>query len=288
VVTIETSRSTGGLLIRDGRSINRYSPRMKRLAVICLIGCSGSSTHPPTAPLEPPAASTACYSGMSRGMGQTARTIARRTIDPAAHQIIEDVSNDDSGAHGAKTFHVVMSVTGEQFTMKETGGAFTGTGTLAGEPWKWTSWTSTSQIPQTTITVESEDELTPTGMTATKNIKQDGKLIGTTTEELKSFDCADWDKAKAALALPALDPGTCDRACRNYATLKFWQRADADIAALPEAKRAAAHKQREADLAGKIDAGVGACATSCLESNNATQTACMGGATSVEQLEACE
>jgi hypothetical protein len=35
-------------------------------------------------------------------MGQRARTLVRRTIDPAAQQIVEDVSHDDASSHSVK------------------------------------------------------------------------------------------------------------------------------------------------------------------------------------------
>ena len=236
------------------------------------------SSHPPTtSPVAAPVASTACYAGYSSGMGQRARTIARRTVDPAAHQIIEDRSHDDAGAHGAKSFHVVMTVDGDHFTMTESGGAFSGTGTLVGEPWQWSAWTSVSQIPNAGITIESSDELTSAGMKATKQIKKDGKLLATTTDELQTIDCADWDSVKAALAVPILDRAACDRACRNFATLKFWDHIGPDD-----------HAPHEAELASKLEAGLPACVTQCLAANNPTQTACMGAATSVADLAACE
>ena len=257
------------------------------LLVVGLVACSGPAARPPTAPARPPAASTACYAGVSTGMGQRARTIARRTIDPAARQIVEDVSHDDAGAHGAKRFHVVMTVDGDQFTMTEAGGAFSGTGNLVGEPWRWTAWTSTSKIPHTAITVEADDEVTETTLRSTKKIVQDGKLLATTTEELVAFDCADWDKVVAALAVPALDAAGCERACRNFATLRYWQRADAELAARPDADRAAARAQKTSELEAKLAAGAAACAKTCLEANNAVQTACIAGATAAEQLDAC-
>lgn len=257
------------------------------LLVVTLAACSGPTAHPPTTPTAPPTASTACYAGVSIGMGARARTIARRTVDPAARQIIEDVSHDDAGAHGAKSFHVVMTVDGDRFAMTEARGAFTGTGNLVGEPWRWTAWTSTSTIPHTAITVEADDEVTPTTLRSTKRIVQAGKLLATTTEELAAFPCADWDKAVAALAVPALDAAACDRACRNFATLRYWQRADAELAALPAADQAAARTRKTAELDAKLDAGTPACATTCLEANNAVQTACIAGATAAAQLDAC-
>lgn len=265
---------------------------MSRLAVVLPLVLLGCSAPPPVAPVAPvagppPAASTTCYAGVSRGMGQTARTIARRTVDPAARRILEDVTREEAGPRGPQSFHVVFEVDGDHFTMTETGGAFTGSGTLAGEPWRWTSWTSTAKIPHTTIEVESDDELTPIGLKAAKQIRRDGKVIATTAEELQTFDCAEWATYEAALAVPVLDAAACERACRNYATLRFWQRADGELAALPEAARADARSRKTAELADKLAPGVADCASQCLAANNATQTACMGAATTVDALTAC-
>ena len=261
--------------------------RLFGLPVLSLLaGCPGPAAPPPVV-VALPAASTTCYAGLSNGMGQSARTIARRTVDPTARTITEDVSHDDSGPHGAKSFHVVMTVTGDHFTMTETGGAFAGDGTLAGEPWKWTAWASKAQIPKVGIEVDSDDELTETGMKATKKISQNGKVLATTVDDLKTFDCAQWDAVKAALAVPALDDAACDHACRNYATLKFWQAADAEIAALPEAARASKHAGKAAELTSKLDAGVPACVHQCVEANDAVSAHCMAEAKSVDALAAC-
>jgi hypothetical protein len=201
----------------------------------------------------------------------------RRTVDPRARQIVEDVSHGDAGAHRVTQFHVVMDVAGDRFTMKETGGAFTGTGTLTGEPWRWTSWTSTSQLAGAGagIAVESDGEFTEAGIQIADQIRKGGDVVGTTAEQLKPFDCAEWDKATATLATPVLDRAACDRACRNYASLKYWSVADGEIASLPPAARDDARKQKSAELATKLDAGMATCVTQCLSADNAAQTACM-------------
>lgn len=221
-------------------------------------------------------------------MGQRSQTIARRIVNPAAKTITEDISHDRVSTRGSPSFHVVMAVDGDHFTMTETTGAFTGTGTLVGQPWQWTSWSSVSQIANTTITVESHDELTATGLRAQKQIKQDGKVIATTVDDLRAFECAQWDDAKAALLTPVLDRPSCDRACRNYATLKFWDRAEPALSALPEADRAAAHAAKATELADQLAAGIETCIGTCLASNNPRQAACWGDATSVAQLAACD
>jgi hypothetical protein len=262
---------------------------MKSLVVaVVLAACSGSTARS-TNPGRPlPDASTACYAGMSIGMGQSARTIARRSVNPVAGTITEDVTHDEGGAAGAKTFHVVMQVEGDHFTMTETGNAFRGSGTLAGEPWQWTAWSSTSEIPNTGISVTSDDELTASGMTAIKQIKRNGKVVATTKDELKTFDCAEWDKAVAALAQPPLASGGCERACKNFAQLKYWERADAEISSLPVADQTGARARKSSELETQLAAGLPTCVATCIESNNSTQTACIAAAASVGDLGACE
>lgn len=263
-------------------------------AAACAGGSSSSVAPGPTLTEAPAAtaavATTACYQGLSSGAGQRVRTLARRGVDPVARQIVEDVLHDDAGGRGPRSFHVVMTVDGARFTMAETGGGFTGTGTLVGEPWKWTSWTSTSQVAGAGagIEVESHDELTATGMIAHKQIRKAGALVATTVDELTSFDCAGWDQAKAQLAVPVLDDALCDRACRRFATLKFWVAADAEIAALPAAARDEARRKKTAELTSKLDAGAPACIAQCRSANNAAQTTCIAQAPSIDQLGACE
>jgi hypothetical protein len=256
--------------------------------VSLLVGCSGPAAPAPAVPAPPPAKSTLCYAGLTTGLGQRARTVMRRTVDPTARQIVEDVSHGDTGAHRVTQFHVVMDVAGDRFTMKETGGAFTGTGTLTGEPWRWTAWTSAWKPVGVGIEVESEGELTETEIKIASQIRKDGNVVGTTAEQLKPFDCAEWDKATATLATPVLDGAACDRACRNYASLKYWSVADGEIARLPPADRDDARKQKAAELATKLDAGTATCVRQCLSADNATQTACMGDAKSLEELAACD
>ncbi len=236
------------------------------------LGCSGGARavppQPPAATL--PAPSTHCYAGVSSGMGQQTRTVARRTMNPAAGEIIEDVSNDDQGAHGQNHFHVVMTVTGDAFTMAETGGAFAGTGTLEGEPWAWTSWRSVATIPNAGIEVTSSDDVTPSGMVASKEIRQGGKVVATTHEELKAFECAKYDAAIAELSVAPVDPAVCERACRNYASLKL----------------AAAGKPAD-EIDAMIASGLGECVQQCVAANNGKQTTCLAEASTVTDASGC-
>ena len=262
---------------------------MKRLAVLlALAACSGApGPQPrPTLAAAPVAPTTACYQGTSSGAGQRVRTLVRRTMDPDAHQIVEDVVHGDAGAVTA--FHVVMAVTDATFTIRETAGGVTGTGTLTGPAWQWTSWSSTSQRTADGLEIESRHELTPTGRTAHKQVRKAGAVVATLVDELTTFDCAEWDTSKAALAVPALDDALCDRACRRFATLRYEAAAAAEIAALPADQRDEAKRRRAAGLTAKLDAGAPACIAQCRAANNPAQTTCLARAASLDQLAACD
>lgn len=265
---------------------------MKRIAVVIAAACSSAPAPAPgptlAAPAEASAPVTTCYQGVSSGAGQRVQTVSRRTVDRANRQIVEDVARGDAG--DVKAFHVVSKVDGNAFTMAEAGGAFTGSGTLTGPAWQWTSWVSRSaqQLGGASLEVESHDELTATGRIAHKEIRRDGAVVATAIDELTTFDCAGWDAARAALAVPALDDALCDRACRRFATIKFAIGAEAEITKLPEAERDAARRKKADELRGKLDAAAPACITQCRAANNAVQTACLARATSPEQLDACD
>ena len=98
--------------------------------------------------------------------------------------------------------------------------------------------------------------------------------------------------AVLALALLALgackgDPVECEKACRNYATLKYWEKADAEIAALPEDQQAAARADKEAKLEGELEQGMNFCVASCTSANNDDQNACLIAAKTVAEAKAC-
>ena len=266
---------------------------MLRNAVVLglLAGCPGPAPAPPVSPAvasPAPAATTTCYAGVTVGMGQRTRTLVRRSVDPAGAQIVEDVGHDQGEGRGATSLHVVMAVTGDHYTIAEASGAFTGTGTLTGEPWRWTSWRSTTKLASAGIEVESRDELTATNLVTHREIRKDGKVVGTTSEKLAPFDCDAWDRATAELAAPVLDDAACTRGCRNYVRLKFWQASEPKIAALPAAERDAARAEANAALARRLEAGLASCVAQCLDAHNAPQTACLADAKTADQLAACD
>lgn len=83
------------------------------------------------------------------------------------------------------------------------------------------------------------------------------------------------------------DAQQCERACRNRATLVFWQGADAEIAAAPSGQRDALRKRKQVELARELDRGIGMCVSQCQSADNQDQIDCLIAARTPEQAIAC-
>jgi hypothetical protein len=99
------------------------------------------------------------------------------------------------------------------------------------------------------------------------------------------------DARDAPGLLDWLDPpvarAACEAGCRNFATLMFWQRADVEVAAAPEDRRAALRRAKVAELTGMLAAGIDFCVDKCVKARNAAQVACMTTAKTAEAANAC-
>lgn len=93
----------------------------------------------------------------------------------------------------------------------------------------------------------------------------------------------------AALALGACkgDRNKCEQACRNYYTLVYWDKTDAEIAAAPEGARENLKKQRLAEFANRLEGGVEMCVNQCSSANNDEQIDCMMEAKTASAVEKC-
>lgn len=83
------------------------------------------------------------------------------------------------------------------------------------------------------------------------------------------------------------DKNKCEQACRNYAKLAYWKKADAEIAALPEAERENEKKRRLAQYSTQLETGVDLCVNQCVSANNDEMTDCMIEAKTAETVIAC-
>ena len=83
------------------------------------------------------------------------------------------------------------------------------------------------------------------------------------------------------------DPEKCDLACRNYAELVFWEKANAEIDQLPPEQRDAARKEKRAKLSKNLAEGVDMCTSKCVSANNDTDTNCLINAKTAQAAKDC-
>ena len=95
----------------------------------------------------------------------------------------------------------------------------------------------------------------------------------------------------AALALGAGACGAsgpdCDKACRNYFTLHYWDEADKDIAKATPADRDAVRKKKVEQLDPRMQTELGMCLSQCREASSDKEAKCMIEAKSVKAVEDC-
>ena len=92
-----------------------------------------------------------------------------------------------------------------------------------------------------------------------------------------------------ALALAACkgDARKCEAACRNYATLRYWKVAEADITAAPPGERDAVRNRWRGRFPSELENGVELCVSQCQSANNAKDIDCMIAAKTADRAEAC-
>ena len=83
------------------------------------------------------------------------------------------------------------------------------------------------------------------------------------------------------------DRNECEKACRNFFTLTYWKKADAEIAALPAAEREVAKKRKLSEFANMIENGVEMCVSQCASANNDDQVECMTRAKTADEAQTC-
>jgi len=95
-----------------------------------------------------------------------AELLVRRTLEPAADRFVEETARFDPVA-GVKPrlYTVLYQIDGDAFTLEERDGEFSGRGTLSGEPWAWTAWSSVYTLTSG-IRVEAEQRIESDGGTA--------------------------------------------------------------------------------------------------------------------------
>jgi hypothetical protein len=112
------------------------------------------AAEPATAEAVAAAGEVVCFYGPVRESGiaatggaageATADLLLRRTLVPDAARIVEEsVRFDRAGSGRARPYEVVLDVDGDAVALQESEGAYSGTGNLHGEPWRWSAWNVT-------------------------------------------------------------------------------------------------------------------------------------------------
>lgn len=83
------------------------------------------------------------------------------------------------------------------------------------------------------------------------------------------------------------DPVQCEKACRNYGQLVWWENKDKEIAKLPAAQQKEAHKKAVATFTLDMEDGINDCTTQCQSANNDDQIDCMIKAKTPAEAHAC-
>jgi hypothetical protein len=158
--------------------------------------------HPP-APL---AARTDYFEGTTTVMLPGGRTVpggvvlARRTVDPAAGTIVEQViSADPRPGRPATEYLVTMVVSQGRFTMSEASKAFEGEGALEGPAWRWTTWTSTSRLPDGSRVVSADSVVDGQLVVHKRVLSAAGAVVIETVERLAPIDAARFTERRWSL-----------------------------------------------------------------------------------------
>ena len=83
------------------------------------------------------------------------------------------------------------------------------------------------------------------------------------------------------------DPGKCEKAARNFATLTYWKRADAEIAKLPKEQRDADRKKRLSAFTNDLEKHIDFFVQQCVNANNDDQIECMLAAKTGDEAAKC-
>jgi hypothetical protein len=79
----------------------------------------------------------------------------------------------------------------------------------------------------------------------------------------------------------------CDKACRNYFTLHYWDEADREIAKAPPDQRDALRRKKVEELDPRMQGELNMCVSQCREAAGNKEAKCMIEAKTVKDVEAC-
>ncbi len=83
------------------------------------------------------------------------------------------------------------------------------------------------------------------------------------------------------------DAQRCEKAARNFATLTFWKKTDAEIAAAPANQRKELRKKKLAEFTAELEHNIQFWVGQCQSANNDDQIDCMIDAKTAEEALDC-
>jgi hypothetical protein len=83
------------------------------------------------------------------------------------------------------------------------------------------------------------------------------------------------------------DPVQCEKACRNYAELSYWDEAEKEITAAPTEQRDDLRKKKMAEFSEKMSRGIDMCTSKCMSANNDKDIKCLSEARTAKEAKAC-
>lgn len=93
--------------------------------------------------------------------------------------------------------------------------------------------------------------------------------------------------AFTALAACKGDREKCEQAARNYATLTYWKRVNAEIAARPEHERESMRRKKVSEFTNELETKIDTVVSQCQSANNEEQIDCMIAAKTAEAALDC-
>src|SRR5262249_19990228 len=125
--------------------------------------------------------------------------LLRRETKPTESQVVETTLMISSRpGEPIQEYVATSTVNGASLTLKEQKGSFSGTGTLAGPAWAWTSWTTTTTVGGGSL--RSRFQVTERGLAGDKALlAPNGAIRVTFTEDYAAIDGGTYELLRAKL-----------------------------------------------------------------------------------------
>jgi hypothetical protein len=139
---------------------------------------------------------TRCYEGNETTEKVATHFVLERELDAAKHEVREHRWRATNPTNEIGTTWKVAD-DGKTFTWKHDSWKIGGTGTLEGEPWKWTAYHTQAELQG--MKGFTDAQLGSNTLTAKLHMEHDGKTEYETAVEATEFSCKDLAKRRGAL-----------------------------------------------------------------------------------------